>query len=134
MNTPDQDTDLWVTIRRGVVWKTIREEWPKVLADIDAGRPSPLGLVTVESTDPRDLGKNHQVLAYRYTLIRDILHLHVYDPNTDLAGSDGVFLSLNLADPTKATPITHNVDIAEPIRGFFHVDYTPADPSSLEPA
>jgi hypothetical protein len=89
--------------------------------------------VTVRSTDPLDLGKNHQVLAYAYTLIRDLLHLRVYDPNTDTAGSDGVYLSLNLADPTSATPITHNVGIAEPIRGFFHVDYAPADPSSLQP-
>jgi hypothetical protein len=133
MNTPDQDTDLWLAIRRGVAWKTIREEWLKVLADIDAGHPSPLGLVTVRSTDPHDLGKNHQVLAYAYTLIRDLLHLRVYDPNTDIGGSDGVYLSLNLADPTRATPITHNVGIAEPIRGFFHVDYTAADPSSLQP-
>src|SRR5204863_4047968 len=26
-----------------------------------------------------------------------------------------------------------NIDIGEPVRGFFRVGYTPADPSSLEP-
>ena len=134
MNTPDGDTDLWLAIRRGIAWKTVREEWPKVRADIDAGHPSPLGLVTVESADPNDLGKNHQVLAYRYTLLRDVLTLHVYDPNTEAAEADEAFLRMHVEDPTKATAIQHTIAIGEPIRGFFRVDYSSRDPSALYPA
>jgi hypothetical protein len=133
MNTPDGDTSLWVAVRRGVAWKTLREEWPKVRADIDAGHPSPLGLVTVESGNPQDLGKNHQVLAYRYDLIRDVLTLHVYDPNTERSRADDAFLRLHVEDPTKATPIQHTIQIGEPIRGFFRADYTRRDPRSLFP-
>ncbi len=134
MNTPDGDTNLWIAIRRGVAWKTVRDEWPKVRADIDAGHPSPLGLVTVESNDPNDLGKNHQVLAYRYDLVRDVLTLHVYDPNTDPSVADGAYLRMHVEDPTKATPVQHTIAIGEPIRGFFRVDYAPRDPSGLYPA
>src|SRR5882672_7247892 len=67
MNTPEADQSrffLSTLTRRGIAWRTINEEWPKIRADIDAGHPSPLGLVTVRSIDPRDLGRCHQVLAY----------------------------------------------------------------------
>src|SRR4051812_4494099 len=60
------DHDTW--IRSGVARRTIVEEWPKVRADLDANRLACLGLVTVASLNPADLGKNHQVMAYGYTL------------------------------------------------------------------
>src|SRR5437899_1309185 len=132
MNTPDHDTRIWFVTRRGLAWKTIVEEWPKVKADIDGGRLSPLGVVTVQSTNPGDLGKNHQVLAYAYEL--DPAHnlvVHLYDPNTDPGNADNVLLSMNVAEPTQAIPITHNVAIGEPIRGFFRLDYRFKDPRSV---
>jgi hypothetical protein len=132
MTTPDGDTGVWIATRRGVSWMTVTEEWPKVRADLDAGRPSPLGLVTVSSTDPGELGKNHQVLAYGYDLAGDQLTVKVYDPNTDRADADGVTLSLSVANATAATTITSTVNIGHPVRGFFRVGYTPADPSSLD--
>ena len=133
MNTPDHDTGVWIATRRGVSWMTVMDEWPKVKADLDAGRLSPLGLVTVESNDPGDLGHNHQVVAYGYDLAADQLTIKVYDPNTDRADGDGVTLSLSAAKPSGATPITSNVNISHPVRGFFRVDYSPADASSLGP-
>ena len=42
-------------------------------------------------------------------------------------------MSLNLSDPSHATPISHNIAIGLPVRGFFHVDYEARDPSALEP-
>ncbi len=131
MVTPDQDVELWLVTRRGVAWKTVREEWPRVKADLDGGHPSPLGLVTMASADPAELGKNHQVLAYGYESIRDTLTVRLYDPNTDLAHADEAFLRLSVADPSRGAPIEHNVQIAGPIRGFFRVDYARADPSDL---
>jgi len=133
MNTADGDTDLWMVTRRGVAWKTVNEEWPRIKADLDAGHPCPLGLVTVQSSNPKDLGKNHQVLAYAYDYDVQELTVHLYDPNTDPAQGDGVHLRLNVANPESATPIQHNIGIADPVRGFFRVDYTWKDPSPLEP-
>ena len=65
----------------GRAWRTIRDEWPKVRADIDAGHPSPLGLIKVKSTDPRQLKQDHQVLAYGYSDDGTTRRLRIYDPN-----------------------------------------------------
>ena len=134
MTTPDHDTGLWIVTRRGVGWHTITEEWPRIKADIDTGMLSPLGLVTVYTTDPAKMGQNHQVLAYGYELADDgLLTLYLYDPNTAPAEADDVRLTINLSQPTHTSPITHNVNIGNPIRGFFRTAYAFANPAALEP-
>ncbi|HEV7205060.1 MAG TPA: NBR1-Ig-like domain-containing protein [Jatrophihabitans sp.] len=134
MNTPDHDTGMWMFVRRGVAWHTIMEEWPRVKADIDAGVLSPLGLVTVYTTDPSMMGHNHQVLAYAYDVDdSNVLTLHLYDPNTSPTGADDVRLSLDLSNPTHTSPITHNVNISGSIRGFFRTTYAFSNPAALEP-
>ncbi len=67
-----------VGFTRGRSWITYREEWPKIQADIDAGRLSPLGLI---QSDNLDIGSNHQVLAYGYEKSGQIVKLYIYDPN-----------------------------------------------------
>ncbi len=133
MILPDDDNGIWFATVRGVGGRTISDEWPQIRSEIDDGRPAPLGLVTAASANPSRLGENHQVLAYGYELDGDDLTLKVYDPNTDLAAADQVCLSLCLADPAGKSPITHNVGVDAPIRGFFRVPYSPADPHHLEP-
>jgi hypothetical protein len=134
MNTPDHDTGVWLAIRHGVAWMTIEQEWPVIRATIDSGHPCPLGLVTVYSADPTRLGHNHQVMAYAYELDDAAnLTIKVYDPNSSPASADEVQVSLNISDPSHTTPISHNIAIGLPVRGFFHVDYEPHDPSALEP-
>ena len=134
MTSPDHDTGP-ILVRRGLAWKTIMEEWPhRIRQSLDAGQLCVLGLVTVASVNPADLGRNHQVLAYGYDLGgSNNLTLLIYDPNTPVAQADGVRISLSLANPTTTTPITHNVAISEPIRGFFGVDYAYRDPSAIAP-
>jgi hypothetical protein len=134
MNTADADLDIWITTVRGLAWHTIMEEWPTIQGELDRGHPCPVGLVTVETRDPTQLGHNHQVLAYGYDRTGDELRIKVYDPNTDPDAGDNVQLSLNVAAPTRKTTITHNVNIGDPVRGFFRVAYTPRDPSGLEPS
>ena len=132
MILPDGDSG-WPPLisRRGVAWKTIEEEWlARIRPELDAGRLCCLGLVTVASVNPGDLGKNHQVLAYGYQLdAAQDLQLLIYDPNTEPARADDVRITLNLSDPERATRIDHNVGIAGPIRGFFRVDYRYEDPT-----
>jgi hypothetical protein len=135
MSTPDHDTGIWFITRRGVSWKTIKEEWPKIKTDIDRGMLSPLGLVTVHTADPTMMGHNHQVLAYAYELDdTNRLTLHLYDPNTSATDADDVRLSLDLSKPTRTSPITHNVNIGGGIRGFFRTKYVFNNPAALEPA
>jgi hypothetical protein len=66
-------------LARGRSWVTYREEWPRIQADIDSGKLSPMGLI---QTDNLDIGSNHQVLAYAYEKSGQDVRLFVYDPNS----------------------------------------------------
>jgi hypothetical protein len=97
----------------------INNEWPKIRADLDNGRLSPIGLIHVKSADPAKLDKNHQVLAYGYELDRTDLSIHLYDPNYD--DNDTITMSLSIADPQHTTPVTYPRGI--PVWCFFRPDY-----------
>lgn len=74
----DEGVTQAVGLQRGRSWVTYRDEFPKIQADIDAGRLSPIGLI--QSVD-FDIGKNHQVLAYAYERSGQDVTLYIYDPN-----------------------------------------------------
>ncbi len=63
--------------------QAIRDAWPMIRREIDAGRPAALGLIHVASRDPRHLIGDHQVVAYGYALDPDAgtVELSIYDPN-----------------------------------------------------
>src|SRR3954452_14671215 len=101
MSTPDRDA--WFV--HGVGSVVAGREWPKIKADIDAGRPAPLGLVGGERVWPTDVGAKagmlghcHQVLAYAYEVDDAArLTLRVYDPNDP--GADDSTIETSLAHP-----------------------------------
>jgi hypothetical protein len=123
---PDHETDLSKAglAPHGRAWVMIKEEWPKIQKDIDAGKPSPIGLVLVKSLNPTDLGNNHVVLVYGYDLNGTDLTLHIYDPNKP--DDDTITLSLSITDPDHTTAITYAP--APSINCFFHLDYSPVVP------
>ena len=126
---PDGETMLSLLgiAPRGRAWTIVKQEWPKVRADIDAGRPSPLGLVRVKSSDPFDLKENHQVLAYGYDLNGTVLTLRLYDPNHPKR--DDVTLSFGVANPY--APIAVRSFPAGPrVLAFFRVPYARSAPPS----
>jgi len=86
-------------------WKMIRQEWPKIKAEIDNNRLCTIGLILLKSWAPGDLGKNHQVLVYGYELEGDALKLMIYDPNAP--GDDGSSLSVSLADVELPAPLIY---------------------------
>jgi hypothetical protein len=114
---------------RGVSWRTIRDHWPGIRADLDGGTLSPLGVVRARG-NPLELGRNHQVLAFGYDLDEPAgqLILHVYDPNHP--GDDGLVLRLHLGDPARETPVEYRTDEL-PVYGFFRTRYRRADVSAL---
>jgi hypothetical protein len=109
----------------GRAWRMAMVEWPAIRRDIDAGHPSPLGLVRIRSNDPRDLKQNHQVLAWGYDLEGTRLTLLLYDPNRPR--NDGVTLSLDLADPARPTRVAM-LPAGPPVFAFFRVTYRAASP------
>lgn len=114
---------------RGRAWVMLRQEWPKIKAEIDVGRPTPIGLVTVKSRDPMQLGQNHVVLAYGYEAVGAVLRIRVYDPNFE--GDDAVAIALSTADPKKATEVTYTGRIFggdQRIWCFFQTPYSRRTP------
>lgn len=131
MTLPDGDRVFSVLGRRvvatrGVAWRTVAVQLPRIIADLDAGRPAPLGVVTVASANPLQLRFNHQVLAYGYEVAGDSVTLRVYDPNR--GGDDATFLRVDTRDPTRPPEIAHNLGIGRRVRGFFRTGYTRSTP------
>jgi len=129
MNPLVPDGETWESQHgigpHGRAWVMIRQEWPTIQQELDAGHPAALGLIKVKSADIHDLGKNHQVLAYGYDLDDSQLQLCIYDPN--YPDRDDVRLRLSLADPTQPTAVTYTPQ--ETVLCFFHTPYrAPAAP------
>lgn len=105
----------------GVSRLTIEGEWPRVRADLDCGLPVPLGLVKAHSFSPRQLPRNHQVLATGYDLddATGALTIRAYDPNYP---NEIAELGLNLRNPEAGSPVRHRHE-GDTVRGFFRVDY-----------
>jgi hypothetical protein len=136
MNLPDGDSPVRLRGHRlgtvhGVSWRTVAQQWPRVRASLDRGRPAVLGLVTVASAWPGLLGRNHQVLAYGYELSGSIVTVAVYDPNT--GPDDAVRIVFDSAAPAKPTAFEHNIAIGWPVRGFFLTGYSPTVPPASGP-
>jgi hypothetical protein len=131
MNLPDGDASLTIAGRtlvtqRGLAWRTIEQQWPQIAASIDNGQPAVLGLVTVASANPANLGHNHQVLACGYQADGATVTVQVYDPNS--GQDDGVYLCFSTAAPGSVTSFSTNINISRPVRGFFLTGYSPGRP------
>ena len=127
MNLPDNDgrrrrSGYELTVL-GLRRRTVSEQWPLVRASIDAGIPAALGVVTVASAWPGLLGRNHQVLAYDYSVSASTVSLAVYDPNS--GPGDRVRIRF---DTSKPGPFEHSLNISWPVRGFFVTAYSPVAP------
>ena len=72
-----------VRFSAGLTARTVEQEWPRIRADLDAGRPAALGVVKVEGWDIRKIAQNHQVMAYGYDLDeeKNEATIRIYDPN-----------------------------------------------------
>lgn len=132
MNLPDGDVGTsvlgkQVVVQRGIAWRTIEQQWPQVKASIDSGMPAPLGVVTVKSVNAADLGKNHQVCAYAYSVSGTEVTVKVYDPNS--GQNAGVWIMFDTSAPQRATTFASNINIDLPVRGFFMTAYTPVTPA-----
>jgi hypothetical protein len=100
-------------------------DWPRLQAELDAGRLCPMGLCKVHAWDPRRLGQNHQVLAHGYDAVEATsdVTLHVYDPNYP---GESVELTARLGETGRS--VRHSFE-GDSIRGFFPTDYRrPAEP------
>jgi hypothetical protein len=81
--------------------ETVRDAWPAIRAEIDAGRTPMVGLVRIAGWNPLALGLGHQVVAYRYDETATRTVIWIYDPN--YPGNDDVTITVERrADGTYA--------------------------------
>lgn len=105
---------------------TRTSEWPAVRADLESGRPCPLGLIMVRSDDWKDLGRNHQVLACAYTQSGSQVRMSVYDSN--YPNRDDIVIEFDEdSDAVKLSCPQH-----PDLWAFFRVPYQPRMPPHLE--
>jgi hypothetical protein len=131
MNLPDGDTHFEAFGRRiltehGLAWRTIDVQWPQVRSDLDHGIPTALGVVTVASNRLRDLGANHQVLAFGYDVSGAEVAVRIYDPNQ--GQRDDIYIRFDMSTPAQQTTFEHNLGIRRAVRGFFRTAYAPSSP------
>ncbi len=113
-----------------VPYLTTRREWPKVRAELDAGRPAPLMLIKSASRNPWDMGHNHQVLATGYAEDRaaGTVTLTLYEPNYPLAAASDEPVELRFRTRDADGRRMHHSREGETVRGFFLNSYAPAVP------
>jgi hypothetical protein len=110
-------------LARGRSWVTYREEWPRIQADIDAGKLSPVGLI---QTDNLAVGDNHQVLAYAYEKSGQDVRLFISDPNS---GQQEIEFQFNVTATDGEVHITRIPAGNKRIWCFFRTNgYTPKLP------
>jgi hypothetical protein len=95
----------------------LRDEWPRIRADIDAGRLPVTGLVRASGPSPMDLMRSHQVLAWAYDETPERIVVRVYDPNHP--GRDDVELRIHREDEL----IRLEQSTGEPLHGLFRQPY-----------
>jgi len=103
---------------------TLDREWPKVRALIDAGQLAMIGLIRVDSANPMDLTRNHQVMAWGYAEDGRGVTLRLYDPNWP--DRDDVTITIELDRALRASGLSQST--GEPPLGWFALPYSPADP------
>ena len=86
-------------------------EWPRIRADIDAGRLAVVGLVRHTGLNPFNLTQSHQVLAFACEVAGDAVTLRIYDPNWP--GRDDVVVTIDAAGIRQST--------AEASAGLFRI-------------
>jgi hypothetical protein len=101
--------------RRSRLAESVNREWPRIRRDIDRGELPMVGLLRAASWDPRQLGRNHQVLAYGYELDPESLTINIYDPN--YPRDDTVEIRLRLSLHHLAADLTYST--GEPLLAFF---------------
>jgi len=105
---------------------TLDREWPRIRADIDAGRPAMIALVRQAEANPFALTMNHQVLGYGYLADTDVVRIRIYDPNWP--GRDDVEIELAAGDTAVGRAaadgaVAGRQSTGEPLIGFLHAPY-----------
>jgi hypothetical protein len=100
--------------------------WPRIRAEIDAGRLAVVGLVRRVTANPLRLTLNHQVLGWGYRVEPRLVAIRLYDPNWP--DRDDVEARIRLDDAGR--PVALESSTGEPLAGLLALPYPPGNPRS----
>jgi hypothetical protein len=103
------------------VTTSVKEVWPKIKADIDAGRVSMVGLVRAAGWNPLNTAMGHQVGAFRYETSPKRISIGIYDPNHP--GDDTVELRIDRDDDGV---VSLSQSTGEPLLALLDLPFSPA--------
>jgi hypothetical protein len=86
--------------------------------------------VHARSVDPTDLGENHVVLAYRYTIDGPVATVYVYNPNVVGPSADAQSFSFRI-DSMRALDRVTRSHGGKTILCFFPLSYSPKTPPEI---
>ncbi len=109
--------------RRTRTAEVVVVEWPKVRAELDAGRLAAVGLVRAVGPEPWFVPLHHQAVAFGYGIEDDRLTLRLYDPNHP--DRDDVEIRFRLGLERRG-PGTMIQTTGEPVHAFWLLPYRPA--------
>lgn len=109
--------------RRTRTAEVVLVEWPKVRAELDAGRLAPVGLVRAVGPEPWFVPRHHQAVAFGYEVEDDRLSLRLYDPNHPDLDDVQVRFRLGLE---RRGPGTMLQTTGEPVHAFWLLPYRSA--------
>ncbi len=112
--------------RRTRTAEVVKIEWPKVRAELDAGRPAPIGLVRAVGPEPWFVPLHHQAVAFGYEIVDDRLALRIYDPNHPDQDDIEVRFRLGIE---RHGPGTMLQTTGEPVHAFWLLPYR-AEPAT----
>lgn len=117
----------WMALSDAAVQKRTFQEYINLKKQLDQGRPTPIGLVYVSTSDTLQIWKNHQVLACNYLENGDVISIQLYDPNYPRHNKIALVCQ-RTNDLRLICQQQIGKEKARNVRGFFIMPYTPLIP------
>jgi hypothetical protein len=116
----------WMALPDEAIQLRTAEEVKQLKPRLDAGIPTPIGLVYISSKDSWEIWQNHQVLAVAYTEENGLLTIQIYEPNHPCRND--IFLQCWEDGRGGLLSVQLIGDKQKHVRGFFTMPYDPVMP------
>lgn len=117
----------WMALPDEAVQLRTAEAVKELKPRLDAGIPTPIGMVYISSKETWQIWQNHQVLAVNYTEEDGLLRIQIYEPN--YPRRNDVFIQCWSDERGGLKSVQMMGDKSKHVRGFFTMPYEPMMPS-----
>ncbi len=119
----------WMALPDEAVQLRTAEAVKELKTRLDAGIPTPIGLVYISSKETWEIWQNHQVLAVNYTEEDGVMHIQVYEPNYPRRNDVFIKCWPDGRGGLKSAQLMG--EKSKHVRGFFTMPYEPMKPPRI---